>query len=40
MNSHEKYVEMDTEFLTNEQIQILTSAFNYFVEEYKVQLGE
>ena len=40
MNSHEKYVEMDTEFLTNEQIQILTNAFNYFVEEYKVQLGE
>lgn len=40
MNSYEKYVEMDTEFLTNEQIQILTSAFNYFVEEYKVQLGE
>lgn len=40
MNSHEKYVEMDTEFLTNEQIQFLTSAFNYFVEEYKVQLGE
>lgn len=40
MNSHEKYVEMDTEFLTNEQIQILTSAFNYFVEEYKVKLGE
>lgn len=40
MNSHEKYVEMDTEFLTKEQIQILMSAFNYFVEEYKVQLGE
>lgn len=40
MNSHEKYVEMDTEFLTNEQIQILTGAFNYFVEEYKIQLGE
>lgn len=40
MNSHERYVEMDTEYLTNEQIQALTDAFDYFIKEYKIQLGE
>lgn len=40
MNSHERYVEMDTEYLTNEQIQVLTDAFDYFIKEYKIQLGE
>ena len=38
MNSHERYDTLETEYLTNEQIEIIKNAFDYFVKEYKINV--
>lgn len=38
MNSHERYVEMEMDYLTNEQIDILQDGFNFFVKKYNIKL--
>ena len=38
MNSHEKYAELETKYLTQEQINAFTDGFNYFKENYKFNI--
>ncbi len=38
MNSHERYDTLETEYLTNEQIEIIKNGFDYFVKEYKIKV--
>ncbi len=38
MNSHERYVELESEFLTQEQISILKNGFDYFKNKYKIKI--
>ena len=38
MNSHERYSELETKYLTQEQINAFTEGFNYFKENYKFNI--
>lgn len=38
MNSHERYVELETDYLTNEQLNILQDGFDFFVKKYNIKL--
>ena len=38
MNSHEKYVEIETEYLNQEQIEIFKNGFEWFLTNYKFLL--
>lgn len=38
MNSHERYAELDTKYLTQEQINTFTDGFDYFKENYKFNI--
>ena len=38
MNSHERYAELETKYLTQEQINAFTEGFNYFKENYKFNI--
>ena len=38
MNSHERYMDLETEYLTNEQINIFKDGFDYFINTYKIKL--
>lgn len=38
MNSHEQYSDIEIEYLTQEQIDILKDGFNYFIKIYKIKL--
>ena len=38
MNSHEKYVEIETEYLNQEQIEIFKNGFEWFLANYKFLL--
>ena len=40
MNSHEQYVELETEYLTKEQIDEFKNGFDYFIKTYKIKLGD
>ncbi len=38
MNSHERYAELETEYLTQEQIDEFKNGFDYFIKTYKIKL--
>ena len=38
MNSHERYAEHEMKYLTQEQINAFTDGFNYFKENYKINI--
>lgn len=38
MNSHEKYAELETEYLTKEQIDEFKNGFEYFIQNFKINI--
>lgn len=38
MNSHEQYIEIETEYLTKEQIDVFKKGFDFFINTYKINL--
>lgn len=38
MNSHERYADIETKYLTQEQINLFKEGFEYFVSTYKIKL--
>lgn len=40
MNSHGKYVELESKYLTNEQLEIFKDAFIYFIEKFNLKSEE
>ena len=38
MNSHERYVDIETEYITQEQINVFKGGFDYFIEKFNIKL--